>query len=122
MQREARAGFVPVDETRVGRETGKATGGGCGFGELCEERGHGGPGLAGFGIDFGITIAFAIGDPANFAGIGNGNRHTKPAGGDHVAEGGRFSDLGNVSEDALCIGGGESSEQDSAFTEEFSLS
>jgi len=119
MQGEAGPGLIAVDEAGVGLETRESAGGGGTCGELREESGHGGPRVAGFGIDFGIAIALAIGDPADFAAVGDGDGHAEATGRDHVAKGRSFGDGGDLREKARSVGCSEATEKDGAFAEGF---
>lgn len=86
MQREARTGFVAIDETRVRYEARKPSGKRRRSGQRGKRRGHGRPRVAAQWIATRIAISVAIADPAKTAAIGHRHGHPKAAGSGEVTQ------------------------------------
>src|SRR3954462_7541986 len=84
MQRHPRAWLIAIDEARVRQEGFKAGAVGRLFRKLAKRSRHGRPGLSRFRIAAIVTIARAIGHPANAAAVRHGHRHLMAARSEHL--------------------------------------
>src|SRR5208283_4472456 len=86
MQRETRAHRITIDETSVGPKLRKPGARRRVLGEIAPARGHRRPALSTLRVGRSISVAGAVGYPAECSAIRHRNRHAETARSRHVTE------------------------------------
>ena len=111
MQAHARAGGVAVDQAGFRRKVRKPGAMRGALGQLCEQCGHGGPGLVALRVLRAVAIAVSIRYPAVGAATTHGRGHRVAAGGDLMTKGRLRGDLLDGGQQGVGIAQGKAFQQ-----------